>query len=109
MAENKPDPKALRDNPAAIAEYLNEAFAKNDVQTILHALKFVLRAQNVKELAGMTGIRRETLYRSFSGDTNTSIGRVLGLLAGLGVGLITQPLPKRTKPLMAKKRLRRSL
>jgi hypothetical protein len=30
MAANKPDPKALRDNPAAIAEYLNKSFAKND-------------------------------------------------------------------------------
>jgi probable addiction module antidote protein len=109
MAANKPDPKALRDNPAAIAEYLNEALAKNDVQTVLQALKFILRAQNVKALARMTGIRRETLYRSFSGNTNTSIDRVLGFLTGLGVGLVAQPLSKRTKPLMAKKRLRRSL
>ena len=104
MAANKPDPKSLRDNPAAIAEYLNKALAKNDLQTILQALKFVVRAQNVMALAEVTGMRRQSLYRSFSGDTNPTIDRVLGLLAGLGVGLITQPLPKRTKPLMAKNR-----
>ena len=109
MAANKPDPKALRDNPAAITEYLNEALAKNDVQTVLQALSFVLRAQNVKALARVTGMQRESLYRSFSGDASPPIDRVLGFLAGLGVGLVAQPLPKRTKRLMAKKRLHRSL
>ena len=70
MAANKPDPKDLRDNPAAIAEYLNEALAKNDVQTVLQALKFVLRAQNATALAEVTGMGRDTLYRSFSGDAS---------------------------------------
>jgi probable addiction module antidote protein len=109
MAANKPDPKSLRDNPAAIAEYLNEALAKNDLPTVLQALKFVVRAQNVMALAEVTGMRRESLYRSFSGDTNPTIDRVLGLLAALDVGLVAQPLRKRTKPLMAKKRSRKSL
>ena len=109
MAANKPDPKALRDNPAAIAEYLNKALAKNDLQTILQALKFVVRAQNVMALAEVTGMRRESLYRSFSGDTSPTIDRVLGLLAALGLGLVAQPLRKRTKPLMAKNRSRKSL
>ena len=108
LVANKSDPKALRDNPAAVAEYLNKAFAKNDLQTILRALKFVMRAQNVKALAEVTGMARETLYRSFSGEAYPPFDRVLGLLAGLGVGLVAQPLPKRTKPLMAKKRSRKS-
>jgi len=108
MAAKKPHPKGLRDNPAAIAEYLNKALAKNDLQSILQALKFVVRAQNVMALAELTGMRREALPE-LSGHASPPIDRVLGLLAGLGVGLVAQPLRKRTKPLMAKNRSRKSL
>jgi probable addiction module antidote protein len=75
MAANKPDPKALRDNPAAIAEYLNEALVKHDVRAVLQALRFVVRALNVKALAEVTGMQRESLYRSFQA---TPVHRLTG-------------------------------
>lgn len=45
------DPKQFRDNPKAIAKYLNAAFEKSDLNGILDAIKIVMQAQNVTELA----------------------------------------------------------
>ena len=53
------DPQKLRDNPIAIAEYLTEAFEKSELSGILDAIKSVMQAQNVKQLAEITGMRRD--------------------------------------------------
>jgi len=57
----------LRANPQAISEYLTEIFDKNDLHGILEAITKVMRAQNVKALAEATGMRRDGLYKTFSG------------------------------------------
>jgi DNA-binding phage protein len=49
------DPKQFRDNPKAIAKYLNAAFEKSDLNGILDAIKIVMQAQNVTELAEVKG------------------------------------------------------
>lgn len=82
---NELDPRELRDNPAKIAEYLTEAFATDDLPTILNAFRNVLRAQNVMALARDTGLRRDRLYRTFGGEIDPDLSRVLKLLAGTGV------------------------
>src|SRR5258706_286458 len=60
------DPQKLRDNPIAIAEYLTEAFEKSELSGILDAIKSVMQAQNVKQLAEITGMRRDGLYKTFA-------------------------------------------
>jgi len=93
------DPKRLRANPTAIAEYLTEAFERSDLCGILHALKSVMQAQNVKELAEITGMRRDGLYKSFgSGKKDPQLGRVLSLFEGMDVRIVIKPLPPRQKP-----------
>jgi probable addiction module antidote protein len=93
------DPKRLRANPTAIAEYLTEAFERSDLPGILNAIKSVMLAQNVKELAELTGMRRDGLYRSFaSGKTDPHLSRVLSLFEGLDVQIVVKPLPPRKKP-----------
>ena len=85
--------RKLRDNPAAIAEHLTEAFVTNDLDTVLAALNSVLTAQNVQALSRETGLHRVTLYKSFGGKANPQLGRVLKLLGGLNVRLTVQPMP----------------
>ena len=67
-------------NPQAISDYLTEMFDKNDVGSILEAITLVLRAQNVKALAESTGMRRDGLYKTFSGSKkDPQFSRVLKL------------------------------
>jgi probable addiction module antidote protein len=92
------DSKELRDNPVAIAKHLDEAFATGDLRVILEAINSAMRAQNVLELAEAINLRREGLYKTFSGDVNPQLGRVMELFAGLDVRLSVKPLPPKKKP-----------
>jgi probable addiction module antidote protein len=91
------DPKDYDANPAAIAHYLTEVFEKNDLGSILEAIKFIMRAQNVKALAEATGMRRDGLYKTFAGKKDPQLSRVLGLFQGLDVRIVVKPLPATQK------------
>jgi probable addiction module antidote protein len=88
----------FRENPSAIADYLTEAFDKNDLGAVALAINTVMRAQNVAALAKATGLRRDRLYRTFGGDVNPQLGRVMELLAGLDVQLVVKPVTPKPKP-----------
>jgi probable addiction module antidote protein len=93
------DPKKFRGNPIAIARYLTDAFAKNDLDGILEAIKFVMQAQNVKELAEITGLRRDGLYKTFgSKKKDPQLSRVLSLFEGMDVRIVVKHLPPRARP-----------
>ena len=94
----KMEPDKFRDNPAAIAAYLTEAFEKNDLGAALKAIRSMMRAQNVTELSQITGLRRESLYRSFRGNVDPPFSRILTLFAGLDVRIMVQPLPPGERP-----------
>jgi probable addiction module antidote protein len=108
------DPKSYDANPAAIAEYLTEVFEKNDLGSILGAIKFIMRAQNVAGLAKATGMRRDGLYKTFTGKKDPQLSRVLGLFQGLDVRIVVKPLrampksprPKLGRPTSSKKQRR---
>src|SRR3979409_1968480 len=50
--------RIFRDNPAAIAKHLTDAFATNDLSLVVAAINTVMRAQNVLAVAGATCLRR---------------------------------------------------
>jgi probable addiction module antidote protein len=92
------DQARFRDNPAAIAEYLAEAFHTKDLGAIVLAINAVMRAQNVKQLAVATGLRRDSLYHTFRGDVNPQLGRVMELFAGMDIELTVKASPPSPKP-----------
>jgi probable addiction module antidote protein len=99
MENKKPsDFKHLRNNPAAISKHLDKAFATNDLRIILEAINSAMRAQNVLALAESAGLRRDRLYKTFGGDVNPQLGRVMELFAGLDVRLAVKALPPKQKP-----------
>lgn len=98
MSDRKADAKFFRDNPEAIAAYLSDAFEQNDMEIILKAINRVMRAQNVQALARESGLRRDKLYVTFSGETEPYLYRVMALLGALGVGLTVKALPPRPIP-----------
>ena len=98
MSDDEFDPKLYRDNPAAIAAYLDEVFRKNDLPEVLIALNRVMRAQNVKAMARETGLRRDNLYKTFGGEIDPQLGRVMVLFEGLGVRLSVMPVKPKQRP-----------
>src|SRR5260370_6552880 len=92
------DSKKLRGNPIVIAKYLTEAFEKNDLCGILDAIRFVMQAQNVTELADITGMRREGLYKTFSRKKYPQLCRILSLFVGMDIRIAVIPLSARVKP-----------
>jgi probable addiction module antidote protein len=106
------DPAKFRENPTAIAAYLTEAFDKNDMGAVVLAINLVMRAQNVRALAADSGLRRDLLYKTFSGTSSPRLSRVMELFAGMDVQLVVKPLtpkpkaprPKLGRPLNSTKR-----
>jgi probable addiction module antidote protein len=88
----------FRDDPEAIAEYLTEAFDTKDLGAILLAINTVMRAQNVLQLAAVTGLRRDRLYHTFGGKVNPQLGRVMELFVGMDVQLTVKAVPAAPKP-----------
>jgi probable addiction module antidote protein len=51
------------------------------------ALGEVARARGMTQLARETGIGRDTLYKSLSGENNPSLGTILKVIRALGLNL----------------------
>ena len=83
--EASPKKTVLRDNDLAIAAYLSEAFAENDLEQALVALKQVMRAQNVQALAREAGLPRDKLYTTFGGKVDPQLSRILRMFKALNV------------------------
>jgi probable addiction module antidote protein len=62
------DPAKYRDDPKAIAKYLNEALSTGDSALITKAIGVMVRAQGVTSFSRKAGMRRENLYRTFGGE-----------------------------------------
>ena len=98
MSDDAFNPKLYRDNPGAIAAYLDEMFTKNDLPTVLKAINQVMRAQNVKAMAREFDLRRDRLYKTFGGEIDPQLGRVMALFEGFGVRLSVMPLKPKERP-----------
>ena len=71
-----------------ISAYLTEALESDDPRFISRALGDVARARGgMSQLANVTGISREALYRALSDTGNPEFGTVLKVLHALGVRL----------------------
>jgi probable addiction module antidote protein len=86
------DPKKYRDNPAAIAEYLNSALCTNVSADFVAAIGAIMRAQNVLALSEETGLNRENMYKMFAGHRDPKLGNTMKVLASLGVQFTIQPV-----------------
>jgi probable addiction module antidote protein len=89
------DPTKYRDDPAAIAEYLDQALTRDDLPDFVRAVGAMMRAQNVVALSEETGLRRENLYRMFAGDRDPTLGNTMKVLASLGVQFAIKLRPSR--------------
>jgi probable addiction module antidote protein len=62
------DAAKYRDNPTAVAGYLNEALSTGNSTVVARAIGKVIRAQGATKISKKSGLRRDNLYRTFSGE-----------------------------------------
>jgi probable addiction module antidote protein len=80
-----------RDNPRAIAEYLNEALSTEDPFLITRAIRTMVRAQGMTRFSRKAGIPRDSLHGTFTGEVSPAFDTVVTLLIALDIRLVARP------------------
>lgn len=103
--KNKPSTRRLRTVPFDAAEYLNdeetqvaylnEVLAECDAGALIAALGTIARARGMSELARRTGLGRESLYKTLSGQGNPGFRSIVGVAAALGYRFEIRPVQRR--------------
>jgi probable addiction module antidote protein len=75
-------------SPQAMADYLSEALATDDVEFICAALDTIARAR------GSTRIARESLSESLRDKTKPEFDAVRRAITSLGLKLVAEPIEK---------------
>ncbi|MGY0197287.1 addiction module antidote protein [Leptothrix sp. BB-4] len=81
------DPAEALTSDAAVVAFLEDAFETQDAGYIAQALGVAARARGMTRVAAETGLSREQLYRSFSGDGNPTLKTLLAVMKALGIEL----------------------
>lgn len=75
-------------SPEEIAAYLNEVLEEDDPKLLMLALRNVAEAKGgISTLAEQTGLNRESLYKSLSGNRNPGIETVNTILHAFNLRL----------------------
>jgi probable addiction module antidote protein len=89
------DTARYRDDPKAVAEYLNGALLTEDPFLVTRAIGTMVRAQGITRFSRKAGLRRDSLIKTFTGEESPAFDTVLKLLIALGVQLTVKPAPAR--------------
>ena len=80
--------------PEEVAAYLDAVLEEGDDKLLLVALRNVVKSRGFTRVARGAGLRRETLYQSFSEDGNPRLSTVNSVLGQLGMRLSVTPRAK---------------
>jgi probable addiction module antidote protein len=70
-----------------VNEYLSNAFMDDDPQIFLIALGHIAKKKGMTKIAKETGLNRESLYKSLSGDGNPKFTTISKVTKALGCKL----------------------
>lgn len=79
------------DSPEMITAYLNEALETGDPKYISQAIGTIARAKGMTAVAKESGLSRENLYRSLSGDGTPEFGTIMKVLGAMDIQLEAKP------------------
>ncbi len=74
--------------PEEINEYLADAFLDEDPKIFVVALGYLARKKGMTELARLTGVNRESLYKSLSGNGNPGYATIVRILRALNIRML---------------------
>ena len=80
------------DSPEVVAAYLNEFFAEGDPAMIAEALGDASRAKGMAEVASLSGLARESLYKALRPGSQPRLETILRVLKALGFRLEVRPI-----------------
>ena len=75
-----------------ITEYLRQVLEDNDPAELAEALGDIARARGMTQLARDTGLSRESLYKSLSGERAPSSETLFKVMQALGFKLTLAPM-----------------
>lgn len=75
-----------------ITEYLRQVLEDNDPAELAGALGDIARARGMTQLARDTGLSRESLYKSLSGERAPSSETLFKVIHAMGFKLTLQPM-----------------
>ena len=81
------DPADALTSDEAIEVFLQDAFETGDAGYIANALGVVARSKGMTKIARTTGLAREQLYRSLSGNGNPTLESTLAVLKAMGFAM----------------------
>ena len=82
--------KYLNDE-ASIAEYLTMVIEQDDPALLAATLGDIAKARGMTEIAKLTGLAREALYKALRADAQPRFDTVSKVCAALGVKLVAEP------------------
>ncbi|MBS0450359.1 MAG: putative addiction module antidote protein [Proteobacteria bacterium] len=74
-----------------VAEYLSQVLEEGDPAELAGALGAIARARGMAQLAIETGLSRESLYKSLSGERAPSSDTLFKVVRALGLKLTIEP------------------
>lgn len=83
--------------PEQIAAYLTEALETGDTAFLCTALDTIARAKGMSSVAKATGLGRESLYKSLSGNSKPEFDTIAKVVQSFGVKLVAQPIEHEPK------------
>jgi probable addiction module antidote protein len=79
-------------SPEQIAAYLTEALETGDTVFVCTAIDTIARAKGMSNVARATGLGRESLYKSLSGNTKPEFDTIAKVVNSFGIKLVAQPI-----------------
>jgi len=70
-----------------IAEYLNAIMAENDQDLLLSAIGDIAKAKGMKQIAEISGLGRESLYKALAPGAKPRFETIMKVLCVLGVNI----------------------
>ncbi len=80
--------------PEYAIAYLNAILEDNDPDLLLLGLRDVARAYGFTQIAGSTGLNRESLYKALSKGRNPRLGTIMNVLSAIGCRIRLEPAKK---------------
>lgn len=80
------------DSETAIVEYLNAVLEENDSALLAAALGDIARARGMAEIANVSGITREALYKALRLNSKPRFDTIAKVCKALGVKLHVEPV-----------------
>jgi probable addiction module antidote protein len=70
-----------------VADYMNRAFETSDIVAICNAVGDATRLHNISDIAKITGLERQSIYRAFGGQQSPNLSTFVSVLDAMGFRL----------------------